>query len=150
KVRTSLGALLADAQDRGLVGQNVVHARTRRRRSKDARLAARQNGKLKIGVDIPSPHEIRAILAALCDDGSTGARPLLLTAVFSGLRSSELRGLRWDDVDLKRGELHVRQRADRYNQIGPLKTAAGERTVPLPPTLVNSLRKWKLACPNGE
>jgi integrase len=45
-------------------------------------------------------------------------RPLLLTAIFTGLRSSELRGLRWEDVDLKTGELHVRQRADRYNVIG--------------------------------
>jgi integrase len=34
----------------------------------------------------------------------------LITVTFTGLRSSELRGLRWDDVDLKRGELHVRQR----------------------------------------
>jgi integrase len=92
KARVSLGALLTDAQERGLVGQNVVRAlRARRRRGKDARAAARQNGKLKVGVDIPSPNEIRAIIAAL-DDGS---RALMLTAIFTGLRSSELRGLRW-------------------------------------------------------
>ena len=46
------------------------------------------------------------------------SRPLLLTAIFTGLRASELRGLRWSDVDLKDGELHVRQRADRYNEMG--------------------------------
>ena len=67
-------------------------------------------------------------------------RPLLLTAIFTGLRASELRGLRWNDVDLKRGELHVRQRADRYGKIGAPKSEAGERTVPLPPMLVNALR----------
>ena len=145
KARISLGALLTDAQDRGLVRQNVVHARGRRR-GKDARVAARQNGKLKVGVDIPSLDEIRAIIAAASD----GQRPLLLTAIFTGLRISELRGLRWNDIDLKRGELHVRQRADRYNTIGKPKSAAGERTVPLPPMLVNTLRKWKLACPNSE
>ena len=145
KARISLGALLTDAQDRGLVKQNVVHARGRRR-SKDARVAARQNGKLKVGIDIPSPDEIRAIIAAASD----GRRPVLLSDIFTGLRISELRGLRWDDVDLKRGELHVRQRADRYNVIGKPKSAAGERTVPLPPTLVSTLREWKLACPNGE
>jgi integrase len=27
-------------------------------------------------------------------------RPLLVTAIFTGMRSSELRGLRWQDVDL--------------------------------------------------
>jgi integrase len=75
---------------------------------------------------------------------------LLLTAIFTGLRISELRGLRWDDVDLKRAELHVRQRADRYNAIGKPKSVAGERVIPLPPMLVSTLRKWRLACPNGE
>ena len=77
-------------------------------------------------------------------------RPLFLTAIFTGLRASELRGLRWDDVDLKRGELHVRQRADRYNKIGRPKSEAGERTVPLPPMVVDALREHRLACPKGE
>jgi integrase len=154
KARVSLGALLTDAQERGLVGQNVVRAlRARRRRGKEARADARQKGKLRIGIDIPSPDEIRAIIAAASDGGSgdsDGPRPLLLTAIFTGVRVSELRGLRWDDVDLKRGELHVRQRADRYNAIGKPKSVAGERVIPLPPMLVNTLRKWRLACPNSE
>src|SRR5262249_49957674 len=154
KARVSLGALLTDAQERGLVGQNVVRAlRARRRRGKEARAAARQKGKLRIGIDIPSPDEIRPTLAAATEGGgadSDGRRPLLLTAIFSGLRISELRGLRWDDVDLKRRELHVRQRADRYNAIGKPKSVAGERVIPLPPMLVSTLRKWRLACPNGE
>jgi integrase len=150
KVRISLGALLADAQRRGLIGQNVVHALPRSLRSKDARAAARQKGKLKVGVDIPSLDEIRAIITAASGDDSDGRHAVLLTAIFSGLRISELRGLRWDDVDLKRSELHVRQRADRYNAIGKPKSVAGERVVPLPPMLVSELRKWKLACPNGE
>jgi integrase len=145
--RVSLGALIANAQERGLVGQNVVKALAhRRRRGKDARSTARQNGRLQVGVDIPSPGEIRAMLAAAPDRW----RPLLMTAVFTGLRISELRGLRWADVDLKRAELHVRQRADRYNAIGKPKSAAGERVIPLPPTLVNTLRTWKLASPNNE
>src|SRR5437763_9714708 len=94
KVRISLGALLADAQRRGLVGQNVVHALPRGLRSKEARAAARQNGKLKVGIDIPSLDEIRAIIAAASDGGdSDGRHPLLLTAIFTGLRISELRGL---------------------------------------------------------
>jgi integrase len=47
-------------------------------------------------------------------------------------------------VDLKRGELHVRQRADRYNAMGKPKSAAGERTVPLPPILLNTLKEHRL------
>ena len=120
-----------------------------RRRGKDARTAARQNGKLKVGIDIPSPDEIRAIIAAASDGNSDGRRPLLLPAIFTGLRASELRGLPWSNVDLS-GELHVHQRADRYNKIGPVKSEAGERTLPLAPILVNALRAWKLACPKND
>jgi integrase len=139
-VRRSLGAILAEAQERGLVAQNVVRGLRR------GRTAARQRGKLKVGVNIPSPDEIRGLLAHLTDR----RRPLLLTAIFTGLRTSELFGLRWSDIDLKRGVLHVRQRADRYGVIGRPKSAAGERTVPLPPIVLNTLREWKLACPKGE
>src|SRR5262249_1913821 len=46
RVLTSLGSMLADAQERGLVAQNVV--RSLRRRGKGQ--AKRQNGKLKVGV----------------------------------------------------------------------------------------------------
>ena len=145
RLRSSLGSILADAQERGLVGQNVVrHLRTHRR-GKEARADKRQ-GKLKIGVHIPAPEEIRAIIGALYGRW----RPMLLTAIFTGLRASELRGLRWVDVDLKRGELHVRQRADHFNAIGRLKSEAGERTVPLPPMVLNMLREHRLACPKGE
>jgi integrase len=43
---------------------------------------------------------------------------MLLTAIFTGLRASELRGLRWKNVDLKGAKLHVRERADRYLKMG--------------------------------
>jgi integrase len=66
------------------------------------------------------------------------------------LRASELRGLRWRDVDLKVGELHVRQRADRFGTIGVPKSKAGSHTVPLAPELVSALKAWKLACPISE
>jgi integrase len=144
KARRSLGGILADAQERGLVAQNVVYSMRKNRRS----TRGDGNGKLKIGVDIPSLVEMRAIVAALgAIDDAARWRPLLLTAIFTGLRASELRGLKWADVDLKRSELHVRQRADRYGKIGRLKSEAGERTVPLPPLVVSALREHKLASP---
>lgn len=77
-------------------------------------------------------------------------RPILITAVFSGLRSSELRGLRWQDVDFGRREITVRQRVDEYGVIGPPKSEAGERTVPIPPIAINTLKEWKLACPRRK
>jgi integrase len=142
-----LGSILADAQERGLVAQNVVrNLRGRRQRGKERHAEQRRNGRLRVGVDIPSPDEVRTLIAHV----SGRWQPFFLTAVFTGLRASELRGLRWADVDLKRGELHVHQRADRYNAIGSLKSVSAGRTIPLPPMVINGLREWKLACPKGE
>jgi integrase len=132
----SLGSLVADAMERGLVAQNVVRGRKRRRRAGEHR-----RRKLEVGVNIPTPAEIRALIPHLRGRW----RPLFLTAIFTGLRASELRGLRWTDVDLKRGEIHVRQRVDRYNVFGPPKSAAGARTIPLLPMVVNALREHRLA-----
>jgi integrase len=111
RILVSLGSLLADAQERGLVAQNVVRSLRSSRKGGTARRAERrQRGRLKVGEDIPSPDEIKAIIVHL----QGRWRPLLLTAIFSGLRASELRGLRWEDVDLTKSKLRVRQRADKY------------------------------------
>jgi integrase len=148
KIVRSLGSIVADAQERGLVAQNVVHSLRRgRRRDRTARVDRRQRGKLKIGVHIPTPDEIRTIIAHLDGDRR---RSMLLTAIFAGLRASELRGLRWADIDLKSAKVHVRQRVDRFGKIGPVKSEAGERTVPIPPRLVNTLREWKLVAPKSK
>ena len=136
---TSLKSLLKDAQRRGHVAQNVAVSVSIKRDNRD-------KARLKVGVDIPTPDEIKRIIHA-----ATGRmRRLLIVAIFTGLRSSELRGLRWDDVDLEAKELHVRQRADRYNEMGKPKSKAGERVIPLGPMVVNTLREWRLACPRGE
>jgi integrase len=144
-VRRSLGGILADAQERGLVAQNVVYSLRKNRRSP----RAEGNGKLKTGIDIPAPAEMRAIVGKL-DTAAGRYRVLLLTAIFTGLRASELRGLLWGDVDLKAGEIHVRRRADRYGKFGRPKSEAGERTVPLPPMVITALREHRLATPRSE
>jgi integrase len=148
RVTGSLGALLADAQERGHVGQNVVRSlRANRKRGKERKAERRAKGKLKIGVDIPTPEEIDALLGA-----ATGLRwrAFFLTTARCGLRASELRGLRWIDIDFKKGELHVRQRADAYNEIGNPKSEDGERAIPIPPTTLQALREWKLSCPRRD
>ena len=136
KVLTSLKSLLK-AGKRVHVAADV----SIKRRKRDER-------KLEEGRDIPTPAEIKRLIAAAEDDKR---RALLLTAALTGLRASELRGLRWKDVDLKAGELHVRQRADRFNRIGAPKSESSRRAVPLDAdVLIPALKKWKLACPKGE
>ncbi len=147
RVRADLSALLSTAQETGLVARNVVREmRARRKRGQERQAERRAKPKLKIGIDIPTREEIKAIVTAL--NGQW--RPLLLTAIFTGLRASELRGLRWSNVDLSKRELHVRERADEYKQLGRPKSGSGERTVPLTPMVANVLREWRLQCPKGE
>lgn len=132
-----LKSILKDAKRRGNVAQNVAA---------DVAVgsSARNKPRLKIGVDIPTRDEVRAMIGAAPEGW---ARAFFMVAAFTGLRSSELRGVRWEDIDLKHGRLHVRQRADRFNAIGRPKSASGEREVPFGPMVINTLRAWKLACP---
>ena len=76
--------------------------------------------------------------------------PQMMSVLLTGLRASELRGLRWRDVDLKAAELHVRQRADRYNVMGAPKSESSVRTLPIPPEALLALKTWKLECPRNE
>jgi integrase len=136
KVLTSLKSLLKVAKH-AHVAADVSVGRSKR-----------SERKLEVGRDIPTPAEIKRIIDAAKDNARMHA--LLLTATLCGLRASELRGLRWTDVDLKAHELHVRQRADRYNIIGAPKSASSTRTIPLAPEVMAALKVWKLACPKGE
>ncbi|MEQ1951354.1 tyrosine-type recombinase/integrase [Mesorhizobium yinganensis] len=144
-VKVSLGAILSDAQQRGLIVRNAVKE-LGRSRATQANAEARHEKRVGVGVDIPTTAEVKAMLKAAVGRN----RVFLMTAVFTGMRSSELRGLRWEDVDLQKAEITVRQRADAYYQIGSPKSKAGRRTIPLVSDLVKTLREWKLACPNGK
>jgi len=139
KAMVALSSILRLAVNQGEVNRNVAEGH----RVKTNKRAKR---KLEIGKDIPSLDEIRAFISAL--DKRT--RPFFLTAIFTGMRASELRGLKWANVDLKKGEIHVRERADMFHDIGHPKSAAGERAIPIGPMVVNTLKQWKLACPPGE
>jgi len=108
----------------------------------------REHRKVEEGRDYPSLAEIKRLVDASKDTPKLHA--LLLTAIFTGLRASELRGLRWSDVGLNSGELHVRQRADKYNKIGPPKSKHGTRSIPFGAELLTALKVWTLACPKGE
>lgn len=146
KVLVSLGSIFADAQERGLASRNPVREASSRRKGKERRQEQRHKRRVEVGVDMPTRDEARAIIAAL----QGRWRPVLLTAIFTGLRASELRGLRWSDLDFEERQLRVRQRADRYNDIGSPKSEAGGRSVPISPIVVNTLKEWKLACPKRD
>lgn len=95
---------------------------------------------------IPTKPELQAIIA-----GAAGRwRPVILVAIFCGLRASELRGLRWADIDFEAKQLRLTQRADASHKIGKLKSKAAYRSIPCPPIVINALREWKLICPKRD
>jgi integrase len=137
RVLRSFKAIVSDAQERGLVAQNVALS-----------VKIRSSTREKKKASPPTKSELRAILEAAAASKDLKGRALVELAIFSGMRASEIRGLAWDDVDLKKATVTVEQRADAGGVIGPPKSAAGYRTIPLPSRVVATLREWKLACPS--
>jgi len=87
-----------------------------------------------------SKDAVASFLAALPDD----LRALYATAAYAGLRRGELRGLRWNDVDLANGLIHVRRGwDDKEGEIAP-KSAKAFRDVPVWGILRDYLDEHKL------
>jgi integrase len=92
--------------------------------------------------------EIERLLAAC----TARDRLIVATALYTGLRISELLGLTWNDVDLASGVVHVRAQLSRAHRgapaqrVGP-KTAASVRDIPLVAQLARLLAAHKLATP---
>lgn len=101
-----------------------------------------------------SAEQVRAFMTSLqprqAEDGTVvpahRLAPLFLAAVATGLRQGELLGLRWSDVDLDAGALMVRHTLQRGTQeLAEPKTHNARRAVPLPRSVVESLRQHRKA-----
>jgi integrase len=77
-------------------------------------------------------------------------RAALALAAFGGLRIGEIRGLRWQDIDLERDSLTVARSLLRDGTPKATKTEAGARTIPLLPALRRRLVEWKLKSPRTD
>lgn len=81
------------------------------------------------------------VLALL--DGIRGdpLEALYVTALGTGMRQGELLALRWQDIDLERGEVAVRHTLQRFTRtLAPTKTKRSERTLRVPDRVVAALR----------
>ena len=85
---------------------------------------------LKIEIPVPSVEEQRKI----------GAYPVFYVMANTGMRVGEITGLRWSDIDLKKGIIRVNHTLVYYNHrdekgcyfsINTPKTKAGEREIPM-------------------
>lgn len=127
-----LSQALSRAEARGLVGRNPA----------DPKLVHRPTG-TPTSFTVIDPALAGAILNA-----ATGQDPwdaAVHLALGLGLRREEVLGLRWSDVD---DAVHVRQdltAADGKLHIGPPKSKAGRRDLPMPSFVAAAIQRHRLA-----
>jgi integrase len=92
---------------------------------------------------MPTPDQLAALADELEHRGANAGAAMLWTAVLTGLRWGEVAGLRVGSLDLLRGELRVVEQRTRDLEgdgvTAEPKSAAGVRTLSIPPELVDLL-----------
>jgi integrase len=98
----------------------------------------RQSAKRKKIPAVLEIEEVKSLLGAL----EIRERTMVLLDVVTGLRASELFGLKWTDINFKKNEISV-TRSIVLQVVGPCKTEASQKPVPLDPLLARTLRTWR-------
>jgi integrase len=96
-------------------------------------------------VEVLNQDECNRLVAAA---GSQRDRVLYYMAIETGMREGELIGLRWANVDLAVGLVHIVQTIYQ-RQDNEVKTDTSRRTNELSMGLLRLLKEWKLACPKA-
>lgn len=117
-IRTTLSSALTRALREELVTRNVARLATLPEWSRQE-------------VQPWSAMEARTFLQVARTDS---LYPAFLLLIVYGMRRGEVLGLRWQDVDLDGDEIRIRQQLQRVRRqltLGPVKTRAGRRELPL-------------------
>lgn len=101
----------------------------------------RQSAKRRRPPTVLAPTEIKTLV----DNLSIRERTLVLLAASTGLRQSELFGLKWGDIDFAQNTMNV-VRSIVYGVVGPCKTESSQKPVPAQPTVLNALIDWRQVC----
>jgi integrase len=104
--------------------------------------AVRQSAKREKIPDILSLEEMAAIVSRLKDPGM---RLMVLIAAVTALRKSEIRGLRWSDVDFDALWLRL-ARGKVRKMLTKLKTEQSRQGVPISQELAEALKDWRRQC----
>jgi len=98
----------------------------------------RQTAKRRTAPSTLLPAEIKALVDSL----GVRERTLVLLAASTGLRQSEMFGLKWGDIDFAQRSMYV-TRSIVYGVIGPCKTESSQKPVPIHPILADALLHWR-------
>jgi len=101
----------------------------------------RQSAKRRTAPTVLMPAEIKALVDKL----RIRERTLVLLAVSTGLRQSELFGLRWSDIDFAQRTMNV-TRSVVYGVAGPCKTESSQKPVPIHRLASDTLLEWRRQC----
>jgi integrase len=101
----------------------------------------RQGAKRRSTPNVLTPAEIKALL----NGSDLRERTLVLLVASTGLRQSELFAVKWGDIDFDQKTMNV-TRSIVYGVVGPCKTEASQKPVPLHPTVLQTLSEWKQVC----
>lgn len=133
RTKATLSAMFSDACENGLIAMNPVTK----------------------SVKCPKKPEKNTRVLTLDEQGKflTAAKESInynhfLFILQTGVRSSELRGLKWDDIDFQNRIIHIRRNVthDSNNNrfiTGELKTSSGQRDIPMTKTAYDLLMEMK-------
>jgi integrase len=133
------------AKIRNLMSTLFNHAMRYEWAEKNPIRLVRQSAKRERTPDVLTAEEIRALLSQL--EGPYYVMAFL--AAVKGLRVSELLALKWEDVNFAAGEMRL-TRAIVCQHVGPLKTAASQKPVPMDAALSALLLDWRSRCPYNQ
>jgi integrase len=126
------------AKIRNLMSVLFNHARRYELFDRNPIYLVRQSAKRRTAPAVLMPAEIKALVEGL----GLRERTLVLLAASTGLRQSELFGLKWGDIDFDQGAMSV-TRSIVYGVVGPCKTESSQKPVPLHPILAEALKQWR-------
>ncbi len=132
---TPLRAILDRALNDDLIDGNPLD------KIKVSKLVSRHQARTNYEVDPFTNDEIKAVLD-IAFEYDPRIRNLLQFAFYTGLRTSELFGLMWGDIDWRHGIIRV-QRAVVERKLKETKTKAGTRDVILIPFALDALKDQK-------
>jgi integrase len=129
------------AKIRNLMSVLFNHARRHKLFDDNPITLVRQSSKRRKIPQILTVDELQRLLAVL----QPLYRVLAFTDATTGLRQSELFGLKWSDVDLDSGQINV-VRSVVHGVVSPCKTESSLKPIPMAPGLANLLKEWKSEC----
>jgi integrase len=131
KIQHTLGALLSTATQKGIIRYNPM-------------LNTEPIKTSEIDRPIMNIEQARLFLTRLEKLENISVRALLVTALFTGMRSGELRALQWPDVDLQHGLINIYRNLDNQNRETTTKTKAGTRIIQIDIRLAAFLGQYRM------